>query len=174
MQSKCKIEQRPHRYTVAVRFRSAVAQLPERFAAAYDAVTRYLSENHTKPSGPAFAVYHAMSPDEIDVEAGFPVPHPLPGSGKVRPGELPGGRCATIVYTGPYRTIGIAYDELSAWVEAQGLHAIGAPCEFYLNDPSSTRPEQLQTQLVIPIDDSQGSRVVIRASESTLELVTSD
>jgi effector-binding domain-containing protein len=155
MKSKCEIERFPHRYTLSVRFRSSVGELPERFAAAYDAVTRLLSERGGKASGPPFAIYHAMDPQGLDVEAGVPVERPLSGSGEVRAGELPGGRSATTVYTGPYRSIGVAYDALSTWVEAHGLQPNGDPCEFYLNDPSSTPAEQLQTKLVMPIRDSR-------------------
>jgi effector-binding domain-containing protein len=98
-------------------------------------------------------MYHNMDMNNLDVEIGFPVTQASGGSGRVKPGKLPGGKAAVTLHVGPYDKIGEAYDRLTAFVKEQGLKPLEVCYEFYLNDPVETPPEELKTEIYFPLSD---------------------
>lgn len=98
------------------------------------------------PAGPPYSRYHSMPP-EVDFEAGCPVVDPVEAGEGFVSGELPGGRAASIVHTGPYDGLGEAWQALYAWVAAEG-HTATAAWEVYLTDPGQEPdPAKWQTRL---------------------------
>jgi AraC family transcriptional regulator len=63
------------------------------------------------------------------------------------------GRCARMVFTGPYAELNTAYRWLyQAWLPASGCEpGDQPPMEEYLNDPRSCSPAQWQTAILIPL-----------------------
>ncbi|WP_136658318.1 AraC family transcriptional regulator [Nitratireductor sp. XY-223] len=66
---------------------------------------------------------------------------------------LDGGDCAVLTYKGPYGDIRVAYDHLFGhWLPGSGREPADAPCyEVYLNDPADTKPEDLLTEIRLPL-----------------------
>jgi AraC family transcriptional regulator len=63
-----------------------------------------------------------------------------------------GGRCARMVFTGPYAELPTAYSWLyHVWLPASGEEPGDPPIEEYLNDPRSCPPAQWQTAISIPL-----------------------
>jgi len=60
----------------------------------------------------------------------------------IQASEIPGGKLATCLYTGPYSDIAPAYEALSKWITEHGYEAAGAAYETYLNDPQQTPPQE--------------------------------
>jgi effector-binding domain-containing protein len=112
---------------------------------------QYLGELGVTPAGAPFVAYFNMDMQDLDMEVGFPVAQPLPGGGEVQSSEIPGGKVATCLHTGPYPEISQAYQALSTWVNENGYKMTGVSYEFYLNDPQETPPEALQTQILFPL-----------------------
>jgi effector-binding domain-containing protein len=110
-----------------------------------------LGRQGLEPSGPPFVIYRNMDMQDLDIEAGVPVADGFRTDGHVVSSEIPAGRVATCLYTGPYDRIGEAYDGLMSWMEEHSVTGSGPSYEFYLNDPADTPPEQLQTDIRIPI-----------------------
>jgi effector-binding domain-containing protein len=148
----CGVKQQGAQHTLTVRARTPVQGLPAALGKAFAAVSAYLAELGEKPSGPPFTAYHNRDPQDLDVEMGFPVARKLPGRGEILAGEIPAGRVASCVYTGPYAGIAPAYEALAEWMEENGYEASGIAYEIYWSDPAKTRPERLKTQIVFPID----------------------
>ena len=71
----------------------------------------------------------------------------------VEVGELPGGEYATLLHTGSYEGLADAYAELfERWLPGSGRKPGEGPClEFYLNDPQTTAPADLETLLCLPL-----------------------
>ena len=69
--------------------------------------------------------------------------------------EVPGGTFATTIYTGPYSGLSAAWGKLCGeWLPQSGHKGANQPpFELYLNDPMSTPPEQLKTELYLPLQD---------------------
>lgn len=54
---------------------------------------------------------------------------------------------AFAMHHGPYESIGATYDELMAWVEANGYRIVGPPEELYFSDPETTAPADYLTEI---------------------------
>ncbi len=67
---------------------------------------------------------------------------------------LAGGEYAVAIHEGPYQQLGDTYVRIYAdWFATHGREPGPAPClEFYLNDPESTDPEDLLTEVCVPIE----------------------
>jgi effector-binding domain-containing protein len=97
-----------------------------------------------------------FGPDHADIEIGIPVEDAIdmPSSGPEEPAasELPGGRAANVIHTGPYDTLSQAYDELPVWIGKQG-EAVGVgPWESYVDNPAEAEDmSQLKTSIYWPI-----------------------
>lgn len=68
---------------------------------------------------------------------------------------LPGGRYVVALHEGPYSTLGETYAALfGRWFAAQPFDPEPGPTlEFYLNDPDSTDPEDLLTEVCVRIQE---------------------
>lgn len=81
----------------------------------------WLAQRGIAPAGPPFMRFHSINMEELmDIELGVPVAQAVEGDERVRAGELPAGRYASLVYTGV--TNGIPANKvLIDWAEEQGL-----------------------------------------------------
>ena len=73
---------------------------------------------------------------------------------------IPGGDYAMTTHFGPYRKLGDTYAKLlGQWLPRSGRELRAAPCfEVYLNDPQSTDPEDLLTDIHAPLENKTRSR----------------
>jgi effector-binding domain-containing protein len=116
----------------------------------YSAISQYLRELGEQHSGPAFAAYHNMDMQNLDIEAGFTVPKPLQDRGEIRAGKIPGGMVAICHYTGPYDKLGTAYDELTQFIREKG-YTPGSVCyEWYFSGPD-VPPQDTKTDIAFPV-----------------------
>jgi AraC family transcriptional regulator len=91
---------------------------------------------------------------ELHSDAGLTV-----ATGAALPGglvekRLPGGRYAKLTHVGPYTQLGDAWTRLMGqWLPKSG-HRVGAgmPYEVYRNTPMDSPPEQLRTDLYLPLE----------------------
>lgn len=148
MSYNCQILEQEDQPVLSIRTRSAVKDLPSALGRAYGAIAQYLEELGESPSGAPFAGYYNMDMQNLDLEIGFPVASVLTGRGEIQSGQIPGGKVATAIYTGPYNAIEPAYNALTAFMQKNGHKATGVAYEFYLNDPGETPAEELQTKIL--------------------------
>jgi len=153
METNCEIIERQPQAVLFQRTRTPVSQLPELMGRVYGGIMQDLERQRSFPAGPPYAAYYNMDMQDLDVEIGIPVSEAIAGTGKFQSGEIPGGRYAACIYTGPYHEITAGYKRLAAWMEAQGLESSGLALECYLNDPASTPPTALQTQILFRLKD---------------------
>jgi effector-binding domain-containing protein len=155
MPYECKLEEQTAQPTLSIRQRVSSQELAQALGESYGTIARYLGELGEHPAGPPFAIYYNMDMENLDVESGFPVAEELPGRGEIQPGELPGGKVATCLYTGPYDGIETAYNTLGRFVEKNGYQPTGMSYELYISDPQTTPPDELQTQIVFPLKEQE-------------------
>jgi len=147
----CEMREQPAQPVLVVRATTSARELKSVLGQGFGAVARYLGGLGEAPAGPPFVAYHNDDMEHLDLEIGFPVSRPLPGTDDIQAGEIPGGQQAICTFVGPYTEISAAYDTLSRWLRERRLEPTGVVYEFYLNDPAVTPPEQLQTQIVFPL-----------------------
>jgi len=148
MTYECEIINQPLQPTLAIRTTTSIKELPNELGKAYGAIGQYLAELGEQPTGAPYAAYFTFSMESMDIEIGFPVSGPLPGKDEIESSEIPAGKVARCLYTGPYNKIEPAYNALTAFIEEQGYESTGVAYEFYLNDPGEVTPEELLTQIV--------------------------
>lgn len=148
MTYKCEIVDQPAQATLSIRTTTSIKELPQALGRAYGSIGQYMAQLGEQPTGAPYAAYFTFEMENMDLEIGFPVGSSLPGKGEIQSGEIPAGKIAQCLYTGPYNKIEPAYNALTAYVEEQGYEATGVAYEFYLNDPGEVAPEELLTQIV--------------------------
>lgn len=137
--------------TAAVFATMAVEELGIWIPQALEQVAMYLGRLGLGPVGMPYVRYHPSEPGTFEVEAGFPATGPCPESDGVRPSALPGGPAACLLYTGPYESMGNAYEALSGWLAAEGKEPDGDMWEVYLSDPDQEPdPTRWQTEIYQP------------------------
>jgi AraC family transcriptional regulator len=67
--------------------------------------------------------------------------------------EIAGGEYAVVRHRGPYERLSETYRKLfREWMPMSGRKVRSAPCfEVYINDPLSVRPEDLVTEIFVPL-----------------------
>jgi DNA-binding transcriptional MerR regulator len=115
----------------------------------------YLGKAHAPLSGPPITIYHdkEFKEADVDVEVAFPVWRTVKGEGEIVCQELPGyEKVASIMYKGPYEGLGKPYNAIMGWIETNGYHIAGPNREIYYNEPEKTKPEDLVTEIQMPVE----------------------
>ena len=112
----------------------------------------YVQQSGQAPAGMPFAIYHEMHGGTVDLECGMPVASPLDGTDRIRAGELPSGKAATVTHTGHYEQLRHTWEALTAWMKSEGLEPAGAPWEVYVTDPGrEPDPAKWRTDIFFPV-----------------------
>jgi AraC family transcriptional regulator len=92
-------------------------------------------------------------PDKIRYDACLTVDDQFKATGEVGVQEIPGGLYAIVTHRGPYEKFEETYHRLfREWVPTCGHELRSFPCfELYHNDPGTTRPEDLVTDIYVPL-----------------------
>lgn len=110
------------------------------------------------PDTEIVAIYHddpmTKPEEELRSDAGIVVPEGRTIPATLTEQRIPAGRYATFVHTGPYAELGENWRRFrSEWIPAAGLREGAGPSfERYLNMPGEVPPQELRTELHIPID----------------------
>jgi len=147
------IKIRQEQATASIRVRTPQAKLKEELGKAFGEVAMLLGRQGGGPAGNPFAVYHNMDMNDLDVEIGFPVARPVRAEGRMKPSALPSGRTAMAMHKGPYEKFESTYGALTAFMQKSKVQPVGMCYEIYLNDPASTKPEELLTEIYFPLKD---------------------
>lgn len=115
------------------------------------------------PAGLIFAsskmigVYHdepeTTPPQDLQSDAAISIPKHVPLPEGLTEMTLPAGRYARAVHVGPYAQLGDAWARLMGdWLPKSG-HRVGEgkSYEIYLNTPENARPEDLRTEIYVPL-----------------------
>lgn len=58
---------------------------------------------------------------------------------------------ASAMHVGPYETLTETYGSLVAWIAGQKHEISGPAMEFYRSDPATTKPEDYETEIWLPV-----------------------
>jgi effector-binding domain-containing protein len=114
-----KIDERAERHYLGIRlqapYRGMFAQVNKQFPT----LNKWLKQKGITSAGAPFLRYHVIDMNgEMDIEVGIPVATPLLGDALVKPGVLPAGRYASLIYIG----LGLAANKaLLEWISANNL-----------------------------------------------------
>jgi AraC family transcriptional regulator len=93
-------------------------------------------------------------PDRIRYDACVTVDERFAPAGDIGIQTIPGGEYAVVTHFGSYSKLGETYANLlGIWLPRSGWTLRFTPCfEVYLNDPGSTEPEDLLTDIYAPLE----------------------
>lgn len=148
MSYNCEKLERTAQPVLSIRTKTSLQQLPQLLGESYMKIMQYLGEQGEPPGGAPFARYFSLDMQNLDVEIGTPVSKILPEKDDIKASELPAGKYASCIYTGPYDKIEPAYNALTQWAEKNGYETSRIAYELYLDDPGVTPPEKLKTQIL--------------------------
>lgn len=141
----------PAQHVLSTRRQVSLASIATGMDSAFGALWRHLADTGVQPSGPPFVLYLGTPEGEFPIDVCIPVaPGAVAGEG-IETREMPGGEAATLVHRGPYDGLSEAWQLLTRWVQASGRTPSGPPREVYVTDPRTSAPEDLRTELVIPL-----------------------
>lgn len=156
---------RPPMYPVTIRADGPIrlAALPHK--GAYFEISRAFqklsavmaSRDLFRSAGRMIAVFYddpqSVAEPDLRSHAGFEIKTPSDLTAPLEEVTLPAGRQAVLTYTGPYAGLPAAYDELfGVWLPASGEEPADSPSfEVYLNSPTDTAPQDLVTELHLPL-----------------------
>ncbi len=100
--------------------------------------------------------------EKIRYDACVEVSEAFEPAGEIGLQVIAGGDYAVTTHFGSYNKLGDTYAKfLGQWVPRSGRELRSAPCfEVYLNDPGSTRPADLLTDIYAPLAPSRARRAV--------------
>lgn len=137
---------------------SAVAEIATTIGAAYGTVNAFLAAHDLQPNGVPLAITSAWDEKTWTFDAGVPVSGPPAAlaaarkvDGEVKLVDLPATRALKAEHVGPYDTTQMAYERLIKLQKDQQLTENGRMWEEYPNDPQNTPPEQLVTNVYLPV-----------------------
>ena len=145
------IREEKSRKTLMVRMTTPAASLPAVMGEVYQELGSYMGRKGIDFAGAPYALYRNMDMEALDVEMGFPVSGGEGGEGRIQQGELPEGKIATAIHSGPYDKLEETYNSLMAFVTEKGETAEEWMYEFYLNSPQEVKPEDLKTEICFPL-----------------------
>jgi effector-binding domain-containing protein len=117
---------------------------------------------HAKQAGPAFFNYTAMEAGKpMEMEVGVPIEAPVKGDDRVTIGTLPGGKYASVTWTGPYDKLRDAHMALHDWLEKQKVPKQSSGddkgltlLEIYETDPNEVPdPKDWVTEIAFKLSD---------------------
>jgi AraC family transcriptional regulator len=108
---------------------------------------------HTRIVGVVHDDPEVTPPERIRYDAGLIVNHDVKPAGEIGVQDIGGGEYAVAAHRGPYGGLGETYAKLCGqWLPAAGREPCSGPAfEIYCNSPRETRPEDLVTEIYIPL-----------------------
>jgi effector-binding domain-containing protein len=110
--------------------------------------------NYVKVVGPLMTIYHdhEYKEEDADMEVAIPV------TGRVTVTDpamevrnIPPQHVLSMIHKGPYETISQAYAKFGEYMAKKGYEYAGAPMELYLSDPQKTPPDEIMTEMQVPV-----------------------
>ncbi|SFR16019.1 MerR family transcriptional regulator [Desulfoscipio geothermicus] len=99
-------------------------------------------------SGAPIVLYYddEFNPAQVDVEVAWPV-----NDDALATGTLAAVKAAVTMHVGPYDGLEGAYQAVFDWINQNGYRALTPYREVSCNDPQVTPPDQLVTEIIIPV-----------------------
>lgn len=146
MPSEPQIQRRAAQAYAGIPMTVTMETFPEAADTGFPELFGWLAACGGTPAGPPFIRYHVIDMEvALEIEFAVPVDVPVQGSGRVRPGILPGGRYVTLRHTGPYDGLVAANGALQDWAREQGVvlecsadgYRWRGRAEHYCTDPAA-------------------------------------
>jgi len=153
MKYQCKlVDEQTVKHVLSITTTTTIEELPKTLSKCYSSIEGYLYKAGEHPVGAPFVAFHGDDKDALTIEAGYPVRFKIEGKGEIQSKELPTGRKVSCTYIGPYEDIKPGYEDIMKWMEKHNYKPKGVSYEFYKGDQVEMMQEELQTEVVFPVE----------------------
>lgn len=152
MDSNVQLLEQEERPALSIRTQTSVHDLSAELGKACQAIAQYAAVRGVTLDGPAFAAFHKMDQELLDVEIGFPVEHETIGHGSIQSTAIPKGLYVTCKHVGAYDELEPIYGEMNEYIAKEGLKPLGTAYEFYYNSTLEVEEKQLVTRVMLPVE----------------------
>lgn len=152
MSGELKIMKTKEQAGIAVREKVQFADIGPAMGRMFGEVAGYMMQKGLPMMGAPFCYYYSWDDGQVDMEVGFPSSSKIREDGKLHNFSLPALKAAHMTHVGPYEKLMESYQKMEKQMKEQGLKPAAQMWEVYLNDPNTTRPEALITELYWPVD----------------------
>ena len=110
--------------------------------------------NFVRITGPFMTIYHddEFIEEDADIEVAVPISGKIQlEDPKIEVKNLRPVKVASLVHKGSYESIGEGYEKIFSCVREKELEIDGPIMDLILNDPNSVKPEDILTEIQIPV-----------------------
>lgn len=145
---------------VTIEARCRVADIGTTVPTLFSRLGEFVGRTALRVSGAPRIIYTEMDEGDTTLVAAMPVAAGASshdGNADIRVRVLPAGRMWRFVHHGPYPNMGTTYDAITEWLRQKQLITderdwidFMPMWEEYVNDPATTKPEDLLTHIYLP------------------------
>ncbi|MCD4655979.1 MAG: GyrI-like domain-containing protein [Planctomycetes bacterium] len=114
-----------------------------------------VGKRQIRPAGMMFGIYYSnpntTAEKDCKWEIGIPVVADVKINEPLKLKDWTHTKIASYVYTGSYDKAGAMYPALYAKIAKMGFVPVGPSRSIYLNDPNMVKPEEIKTELTVPV-----------------------
>lgn len=127
------------------------AAISKAYAEAFAAIGKVIGRQKLQAAGPPIGIDVAVDAQQYTFDAAMPVDRAdAKPAGDVKARTTAAGPALNWTYVGPYEGLGEASQKFAAWAQIHG-HATGPLVMAFVDDPAKVPPDQLRTELYLPI-----------------------
>jgi len=114
-----------------------------------------MEKKNIQVSGAPMGIFYddpeKVKPEETKYEVMCSFTGDFNGDADLQVKEQAGQKVVSTIYIGPYEKCAPTYKKLYGWMMDNKYEVCGASIEKYLNDPMKVKPEELKTEICIPV-----------------------
>ena len=134
---------------ISIRDTTTTEEIGTKLRELYTELSIYMAGHEgVEMNGMPIGIYHAYSPEMVDLEAAFPVVGDAVNSGRVVVGATPEGNALKGIHMGDYNASGKLHMAIQEYVNKRSDLAFGKVCwEIYTNDPTEVDSADVKTEI---------------------------
>lgn len=137
---------------LSIRMKAAMSEISSKTQKGFQFLYAELEKQKISPIGAPFSIYHTWAKDSTEFEVCVPV-STAKNSGEIKFNTMKGFIGASVIYSGAFDGIGIAYETIESHLKKIGKAPVGPPLEIYLTDPEMEKDTSLwKTEVIYPIE----------------------
>lgn len=138
---------------VSIRRQIPWEELSESMGKMYEQLISQSGETSYNIIGHAYAVYHSMGEERVDIECGFPIEKVTDNRGIILSGTFPESDCIITEYVGNYDNLQKGHDAVQQWISERGFTLSGPPMEIFVTSATSEAdPSAWVTRICYPVN----------------------
>lgn len=143
----------PQLHFVGVRRKVPTTELADFYSEVFPKVMQWISEKGITPESMPMSVWCDMDMETgiADTHAGVFVESEVEVDGEISAGSTAGGEVLKLVHVGGYDTMGQSWGRVFKHTAELGKEP-GAGWEIYVDAPTMVEPEELKTEIYLPIE----------------------